>query len=168
MTDGLTVIARAPDRAAFAPFGAFVDRPADFGGRAHFEGWVEPVEGRKAHYHLNRVPRTTLPVTIGRVERHPHAAQLFLPVGVSRYLVTVMPSDSEGAPDPERALAFVVPGTMGIVYRPGAWHTGISALDDEGSFAVMMWRGGKDDDVFADVGPVRVCDPVDEEVAGDG
>ena len=88
--------------------------------------------------------------------QHPHAPQLFLPIGVSRYLVTVMPSDDSGAPDPSGAIAFVVPGTTGIVYRPGAWHTGISSLDGEGSFAVMMWRGGEDDDVFADVEPLEV------------
>jgi ureidoglycolate lyase len=165
MKGGLTLTVRAPDPEAFAPYGWFVGRPDDFGGRAHFEEWLAPVEGRTPHYHLNRVTATSLPVTIDRVERHPHAAQLFLPVGVSRYLVTVMPSDADGAPDPAAALAFVVPGTMGIVYRPGAWHTGISSLDDEGSFAVMMWRGGEDDDVFAEVESVVVRETAPAEMA---
>ena len=91
-----------------------------------------------------------------RVECHPHAGQLFLPIGVSRYLVTVMPADDTGGPDPTRALAFVVPGTVGVAYHAGTWHAGISALDTEASFAVLMWRGADDDDVFAPVSPIEV------------
>lgn len=156
MTGGPTVTARAPDPVAFAPFGAFIE-PPEVGGRAMFSDWLQPVAGRAAHYHLNRVAPTTLPVTLDRVERHPHAAQLFLPVGVSRYLVTVMPADATGAPDPSRAQAFVVPGTMGVAYHPGTWHAGISVLDGEGSFAVMMWRGeADDDDEFASIPSMEV------------
>ncbi len=157
MTDVGTLTAQALDADAFAPFGAFLQPPSETGQRAMFGDWLEPVEGRAQHYHLNRVPPTELPVTVERVECHPHAAQLFLPVGVSRYLVTVMPSDQAGKPDPTRALAFVVPGTMGVAYHPGTWHAGISVLDGEASFAVMMWRGGEDDDdVFASITPTEV------------
>jgi ureidoglycolate lyase len=152
----LSLVAGPPDPEAFAPFGVFVSRPEEFGGRAHFEEWLGPVQGRAPHYHLNRVAPTALPATVSQVERHPHAPQLFLPVGVSRYLITVMPSDDTGAPDASGARAFVVPGTMGIVYHPGVWHAGISVLDGEGSFAVMMWRGGEGDDDFAAIGPIQV------------
>ena len=152
----MRVIARLPDPAGFAPFGAFIEPPPEVGRQIAFGRWLAPVPGLSPHYYLNRVAPTTLPVTVTRVERHPHAAQLFLPVGVGRYLVTVMPADEHGAPDPEGALAFVVPGTMGVAYNPGAWHTGISVLDAEGSFAVMMWRGAEDDDVFAAVPPIEV------------
>jgi ureidoglycolate lyase len=151
MTKRPSLTARPPDAATFAPFGRFIE-PPDVDGRAMFSDWLAPVAGRSAHYHLNRVAPTTLPVTLDRVERHPHASQLFLPVGVSRYLVTVMPAGAGGAPDASRALAFIVPGTMGIAYHPGTWHAGISVLDSEGSFAVMMWRGaGDDDDEFAPI-----------------
>ena len=40
---------------------------------------------------------------------------------------------------------------MGVVYHPGTWHAGITVLDSEATFAVMMWRGGEDDDVFAPI-----------------
>jgi len=156
VTVALTVMAREPDADAFAPFGMLLEPPAEVGERAMFSEWLEPVLDRVPQYHLNRVAPTDLPVTIDRVERHPHAAQLFLPIGVSRYLVIVMPSDELGAPDPGRARAFVVPGTMGVAYHPGIWHAGISVLDGEGSFAVMMWRGGADDDDFASVAPIDV------------
>jgi ureidoglycolate lyase len=140
-----------PDPSAFAPFGAFLTPPTEVGDRSMFEHWLEPVSGRIQQCHLNRVSPSTLPITLEQVECHPFAAQLFLPMGVSRYLVTVMPSDESGAPDPGRALTFLVPGTMGVVYHPGTWHAGITVLDSEATFAVMMWRGGEDDDVFAPI-----------------
>ena len=140
----------------FAPFGAFLEPPRDPDERVMLDHWLEPVPGRKQQSHLNRVKPSTLPLTLDRVECHPHATQLFLPMGVSRYLVTVMPSDDTGAPDPGRAIAFVVPGCMGVAYRPGTWHAGIATLDAEGSFVVLMWRGGSDDDVFSTIAPLEV------------
>ena len=60
---------RDADASAFAPFGVFLEPPAEFGGRARFDEWLMPVTGRTPHYHLNRVSPTTLPVTVDRVER---------------------------------------------------------------------------------------------------
>ena len=157
----MTVVVRRPDAAAFEPYGAFLEPPGDAGERAMFGDWLRPVPGCVQQCHLNRVAPSTLPLKLDRVERHPHAAQLFLPMGeVSRYLVTVMPSDESGAPDPDRAEAFVVPGSLGVVYRPGTWHAGIAVLGGEGSFAVMMWRGREDDDVFVAI-PSLVVRPAD-------
>lgn len=147
----MNVMATEPDPDAFAPFGAFLAPPSVPGERAMLTEWSRPAPGLTQQVHLNRVTPTTLPFRLSRVERHPHATQLFLPIGVSRYLVTVMPSDASGAPDPEGALAFVVPGTVGVAYRQGTWHAGIAVLDDEGSFAVVMNRGREDDDVFASI-----------------
>ena len=145
-----------PDPAAFTPFGAFLEPPSGVGDRVMLSRWLEPVAGLSQQCHLNRVAPSTLPITLDRVECHPHAAQLFLPIGVSRYLVTVMPSDAAGAPDPVHARAFVLPGTVGVVYHPGTWHAGIAVLDTEASFAVLMWRGGREDDVFAPIPPLEV------------
>ena len=152
----MNVTARAPDPTAFAPLGAFLEPPLEVGERAMFGMWLDPVPGLSQQCHLNRVQPSTLPLTLDRVERHPYAAQVFLPVGVSRYLVTVMPSDEAGAPDPAQALAFVLPGTQGVVYHRGIWHAGIAVLDTEASFAVLMWRGGEEDDVFASIPPIEV------------
>ena len=150
------LVARDPDPAAFAPFGAFLESPAGVGDRSMFSQWLEPVPGLSQQCHLNRVAPTRLPVRLETVERHPHASQLFLPMGVSRYLVTVMPADEAGAPDTAGALAFVLQGTMGVAYHPGTWHAGISVLDAEASFAVLMWRGGEEDDVFAGISSLEV------------
>jgi ureidoglycolate lyase len=104
------------------------------------------------------VPPSCLPITVDRVERHPHARQVFVPLQASRYLVTVMTAATDGRPDPASARAFVVPGTIGVAYREGVWHASMTVLDEEASFAVFMWRGGPDDDVVATIDPIVVVD----------
>lgn len=165
MTARRTLVARPPDPVLFEPFGAFVTPPSNAGHRAPFDAWLEPVPGLSPSYHLNRVAGSRLPVTVQRVERHPHAAQLFLPIRVERYLVTVMPSKDGDTPDPEGARSFVVPGTMGVAYRQGTWHAGITALGGDASFAVMMWRGAHDDDVFASIPALEVVEASGAEEA---
>ena len=58
---------------------------------------------------------------------------------VSRYVVTVAPSDAFGRPIVAEARAFVVGGGRGIVYRCGTWHAGMSVLDRPARFAVLIW-----------------------------
>lgn len=156
----------APDAGRFAPFGTFVEAPAGVGVRQMYSEWLAPVPGLAPQFHTNRVAASTLPLSIDRVERHPHAAQAFLPLDVSRYIVTVMTADAAGAPDPASALSFLLPPTLGVVYRAGVWHAGITVLDREASFAVLMWRGAPDDDVFAAIPPVRVAAPAAMESPG--
>lgn len=153
----IAVRAMPPDAAAFAPFGGFVDVPGTAGERRVYSEWLTPVDGLRLQFHTNRVQPSALPLCIERVERHPHAAQVFVPLDAARYLVTVMPSLADGAPDVAAARAFVMPPTLGVVYARGVWHTGITALDRAASFAVLMWRGADDDDVFGDVPPVMVA-----------
>ncbi|MBL8137197.1 MAG: ureidoglycolate lyase [Acidobacteria bacterium] len=157
---------RAPDAGLFAPFGAFIDAPERVGVRRMYSDWLAAVPGLAPQFHTNRVAASSLPLTIDRVERHPHAPQVFLPLDVSRYVVTVMAADAAGAPDPVSALAFLLPPTLGVVYRAGVWHAGMTALDREASFGVMMWRGASDDDVFAAIPPVHVVAPAAAGAAG--
>ena len=56
----------------------------------------------------------------------------------------------------------VVPGNVGVIYRTGVWHAGMTALDHDAQFAVMMWRGAQDDDVFETIPPLAVLDPKTE------
>jgi ureidoglycolate lyase len=86
---------------------------------------------------------------IDTLEQHPHSAQIFLPLDVARYLIVVAPSDELGNPDLAHSEAFLAPGNVGIVYRPGVWHAGAAVLDRPGSFGVLMWRNDTaDDEVF--------------------
>jgi ureidoglycolate lyase len=162
----MRVPAGPPDPSAFAPFGTFIDMPASVGERRMYSDWLAPVPGLAPHFYTNRVRPAALPVALDRVERHPHAAQLFLPLVASRYLVTVMPSDAEGRPQPALARAFVLPRELGVAYHPGIWHAGITALDDEASFSVLMWRGAEDDDVFAAIPRILIDVPAEGGARG--
>jgi ureidoglycolate lyase len=142
---------------ALSRFAALVEPPVHPGDRRLYSDWLAPVPGLGLQFHMNHVAPSALPLEIAQVEAHPHAAQVFLPVDVDRYVVTVMPGGT--APDPAGALSVILPGTVGIAYRPGAWHAGITVLGRPGHFAVLMWRGAGDDDRFAAIPPLAVVAP---------
>lgn len=149
------VIAGTCSPEEFAPFGTFIDRPVVAGQRQFYSDWLGG-EGLAPVFHVNNVLPTVLPATVTKLERHPHAAQCFLPLDVSRYLVTVAPSLSDGSADLAGMRSFVLPGNLGVVYAKGVWHAGASVLDRAGAFAVLMWRGANDDDVFVDITPTQL------------
>ena len=67
------------------------------------------------------------------LERHRFSPQTFIPLEVSRYLVTVAPSDASGRPILSEVRAFIVGSGRGIVYRRGTWHSGMTVLDRPGA-----------------------------------
>lgn len=144
------------DAAAFARFGTLVEKPEVAGERRMFSEWLPAQDGLALQFHLNHVAPTRLPSPLSQVERHPHSAQVFLPVDVSRYLVVVMPRMADGAPDLLHAVCFEVPGSVGVIYRRDVWHAGMMVLDRPGSFAVLMSRGAQDDDVFLPIPPLTL------------
>jgi ureidoglycolate lyase len=150
--------------AALSRFAVLVEPPAHPGDRRLYSDWLAPVPGLALQFHVNHVAPSVLPLEITQAEAHPHAAQVFLPVDVDRYVVTVMPGGD--APDPSGALSVILPGRVGIVYRPGAWHAGMTALGRPGHFAVLMWRGAADDDRFAPIPSLTVAAP--EALTGTG
>ncbi len=145
-----------PDAAAFAPFGRFVTPPATPGERAFYsDAFAGAPADTGAVIHVNHVLASAFPLSVTRIERHPHAAQCFVPLDVARYVVAVMPSDAAGDPEPRGLLAFEVPGDTGVIYAPGVWHLGATVLDRSGHFVVTMWRGGaQPDDAFRDIDPI--------------
>lgn len=148
--------ARPFDAAAFAPYGAFVHGPDTCGARTYYSNWLTPVAGLGLQFHVNNVRASGMPLVLDHVERHPHAAQVFLPLDVERYLVAVMPDAADGTPDLARALCMEVPGTLGVIYAAGTWHAGAVVLGQDGHFAVLMHRGASDDDIFAPIAPLRI------------
>lgn len=165
MTQALRILTGAPDGVAFGPFGEILAPPKTHGDRMQFGHWLQPTPALDLRCHLNTVVASALPVALAQVEKHPHTAQIFLPLDVSRYLVTVMPADAEGRPNPARALSMVLPGTLGVVYRPGVWHAPITVLDRDGHFAVMMQRGAPDDDVIVTIPPLTLTGLMSQELA---
>lgn len=155
---GQTVTLQAPDAAAFAPFGHLV-QPPDMPGKRQF--YSDALHTRAAQsapvLHVNHVAPQSLPLEVSGIERHPHAAQCFFPIDVSRYVVMVMPSDANGQPVMDAAVAFLMPGTIGVIYNPGVWHLGATVLDRPGHFTVLMWRGGQSpDDEFRTIAPLTL------------
>src|SRR4051812_48042766 len=94
-----------------------------------------------------------LPLTISKLERHRFSPQTFIPLEVSRYLVTVAPSDAFGRLIVAEARAFVVGSGRGIVYRCGTWHAGMTVLDRPARFAVLIWsmKDASQNDEFLDL-----------------
>lgn len=138
---------RPPDSADFAPFGRLVEPPEMAGQRAFYSECLrEPPEGTAPVLHVNKVEPSPLPLQVSEVERHPFAAQCFFPLDVAAYIALVMPSDGDGMPLPEEALAFLMPGTRGVIYNAGVWHMGATVLERPGNFVVLMWRGGPQND----------------------
>lgn len=152
----MTLVPASPDAAAFSRYGALIEGPQFLGDRRMYSDWLSPVEGLALQFHINAVGPSALPLTLAQVEHHPHAAQVFVPVDVSRYVVTVMPPDGTGAPDPAQALCMILPGTVGVIYRAGIWHAGVTVLDRAAHFAVLMYRGAPDDDFFAPIPPLTL------------
>ncbi len=159
----MRIVANYPDTDAFAPFGALIEGPALHGDRRIYSDWLTPVADLSLQFHVNSVAASDLPLTLTQMERHPHAAQVFVPMNVSRYLVTVMPSDANGQPDPTRTLCMILPGQMGVIYRAGCWHAGVTTFDSDAQFAVTMWRGAADDDVFQPIAPLTILPIVTEQ-----
>lgn len=159
----MILLTTPPDASAFSRFGALIEGPARLGDRRLYSDWIAPADGLDLQFHINAVSASTLPLQLASIERHPHAAQVFVPMNVRRYLVTVMPSDTAGNPDPKGALSMILPGTMGVVYRAGAWHAGVTVLDADGQFAVLMQRGAADDDVVVPILPITIHAPPVEQ-----
>lgn len=161
MSNRAPVILHPPDPAAFAPFGAFILPPDQPGRRAFYSDALQPrAQGAVPVLHVNHVPPSALPLTVTGLERHPHAAQCFMPLDVARYAVLVVPSNASGEPILSQAKGFLVPGTTGVIYHPDVWHLGATVLDRAGHFTVLMWRGGtKEDDVFRTIPPLTLTLP---------
>jgi len=96
---------------------------------------------------INTLPRTDIAnFPISLLERHPHSAQSFIPLGMSRSLIVVSLSSESGAPAPETIRAFVAERGQGVCYRPGTWHHGFLSIDAPTDVAVIMALTGREDD----------------------
>lgn len=95
---------------------------------------------------IYKITPCNLPVQIEMLERHPNSNQVFLPIISGHYLICVAPPDINGLPDLSMIMAFMVPPEVGISYHPNTWHLPLMVLESPGTFAMMMWSDGTDDD----------------------
>jgi ureidoglycolate lyase len=79
------------------------------------------------------------PLRIAKLERHRQASQVFIPLGMQRFIVVVAPGDDE--PDWLQLAAFLTEPGQGISVGRGCWHHGLIALGDADRFAVIEGAG---------------------------
>ncbi len=145
--------------AQFAPFGDVLENQGST-RRNFYPGATVPGEGAgELRFWVSYVePVTALPLSLGRLERHPYAAQTFIPLKTPRWVVIVAPHLPDGSPDVSGIRAFLAAPGLGVSYRRGTWHCGTTVLDAPARFGVLMWRrAAGDDDEFHDLeAPIEV------------
>lgn len=143
-------------QAAFAPYGELLPAPATAPRRDGAAAIVNGRGGAAANLALVRGEPFAGLMPLRRLERHAHSSQTFLPLAVDAYVVVLAP-DRDGLPDEGAIVAYRVPGTTGLNYRPGAWHAHMMTLAAPGTFAMLVHEDGTDADcTFAAIAPVLV------------
>lgn len=147
-TPATRLIARAIDRAAFAPYGWLIDaagqpgRPVNSGSSFRIDGLSEllfdPADGRP-RLALFRAQARDPAGPWHEMERHALGTQTFIPLNGVRCVVLVALGHER--PAPSTLAAFRVDGGQGITLRAGTWHHGLLALE-EGDFVVLERDGG--------------------------
>lgn len=142
MDESRHIPARRLTAETFAPFGRVLAIPSQAGRWYH----GDLIENRRPEARLDLsftgIEPCALPFPLHLFERHAHSAQAFVPLDVSRYLVTVCPDTGAGQPDPARAVSFIAGGDQTVVYAPGIWHHPMAVLDRLGRFVIVMWAAG--------------------------
>ena len=145
--------------ARFAPFGDVLENDGS-ARRNYYPAATAAGQGEgELRYWISYVePAQVARLMVAQIERHPYAAQTFIPVQASRWLVIVAPHQPDGSPDVSAMRAFLAAPGQGISYRRGTWHHGTTVLDAPAQFAVLMWRRtAGDDDEFYDLDtPIEV------------
>jgi ureidoglycolate lyase len=159
----LTLIPSPLTAEAFAPFGDVIaiangERRNHF--KLAFEASEEAVEPALWVSYPQQVAGDV--VEVAKLERHPYAAQTFIPIRDGRYLVVVCHTAADGSPDLSTLQALVAGPDQGVTYRRNVWHHGLTVLDQRTRFAVVTTLSGQGgDDCFHELGtPVRVQLPV--------
>ena len=89
----------------------------------------------------------TFPLEIARLERHREASQLFLPLGMHRFIVVVAPGMQ--SPEWDGIRAFITAPGQGVALKRACWHHGLVALGDGDRFAVVEGANYRQDTVEA-------------------
>jgi ureidoglycolate lyase len=78
------------------------------------------------------------PLRIARLERHPHAAQTFLPLSSDVGVVIACRTSPTGGPALDTLRAFIaLPGQV-VTYRRGVWHHSAMASKETATVAMAM------------------------------
>jgi ureidoglycolate lyase len=85
------------------------------------------------------------PLRIVKLERHQQATQVFIPLGLHRFVVVVAPGTD--TPDWQNVFAFLTAPGQGICLHRNCWHHGLIALGDGDRFLVIEGGNYRSDSV---------------------
>lgn len=148
---------RPLDRQAFAQFGAVIDATGarvdliNEGSTRRYSDLAsldlrgparDPVIG------IYEASARNFPLRLLRLERHAQASQMFMPLGMHRFIVVVAPGAL--TPDWSGIAAFISAPGQGVCLRRGCWHHGLVALGDGDQFAVIEGGDYRNDTLEVD------------------
>ncbi|MFT7650834.1 MAG: ureidoglycolate lyase, partial [Candidatus Poriferisodalaceae bacterium] len=81
----MKLVAEPITAAAFKPFGDVITVPETYGRRTFTDALGN--DDRPFVLSTTHTKSSELPLTVDRLERHPHSSQTFLPLDVQRWLV---------------------------------------------------------------------------------
>jgi ureidoglycolate lyase len=154
-----TIIAEPITAEAFAPFGALLAAPQNFGRNYYDAAMSNARPDARASISVALVEPVKSPLDAVQMERHKFSSQSFLPMDGARYFAIVAPHGADGGPDTALARAFLVEGGRGITFRADVWHHPMAALDRPSTFGIMMWLDGTagDQELVTLATPFRVA-----------
>ncbi len=121
--DGVTVIdlpVHELTAAAFAPYGQVIAASDDGVPFGPHEAQLDFDGGVPRFYIFSLQAK---PLAFRHITRHQRVTQCLAAVGGGSWLVAVAPP-SGSVPDPERIMAFRVPGSVAVKLHRGTWHAG--------------------------------------------
>lgn len=141
----MTLVLRPLTAAALAPFGTLLR--ADPAGRQSYPATTGAGDcpGRLDLSAVIHQP-AALPGAIRRLERHPHAAQTFLPLTVGRWMVAAAPTGADGLPELGGLAAFLAGPGDAVCFDRNIWHAPMTVFDQPAAMVMMMWRAAAGDD----------------------
>jgi ureidoglycolate lyase len=130
--------------AAFAPFGQVIDASGvdpeiinDGSTRRHSDLASLDLRGpeRDPAISIYVADARKFPLRIAKLERHQQASQVFIPLGMHRFIVVV--ATGVESPEWQNVSAFLTAPGQGVCLRRNCWHHGLIALGDGDRFAVI-------------------------------
>jgi ureidoglycolate hydrolase len=148
------VAVRHPDAESFAPYGVLVRAGAPDGpdlnrapGQMAFL-WVhrslsypaEPFLATSRYYYRG--------ARCEYMQRHPQSTTVLIPLGYPHTSVIILAhDDGRGRPDPDRAEAFCLDGTFGVVVHPNTWIRYAYPITPFADFAYVSSRVDAETDI---------------------
>jgi ureidoglycolate lyase len=148
---------------AFARYGRTIE-PPEAGGETVLHTLLgQGLETAALCAKLDTHAPRTLPFAAPAMERHEHTEQLFVPLGLARYVVAACLPGSDEAPDLATLAGFIVQGPVGICYRRGVWHLPITILERPTTVLMMMMATG---DPAIDTSWATLAEPLEPQPVG--